>query len=111
MSDNEVITKSESSDWQVPTGSRHSYQSYMVRLTNAYMVRLTNDAPITRDQLMQGLLDRGISMRRGIMAIHGEAPLSRRLGLAAAEHEYCDGLGDHSAALSRDDGRRTGLGY
>jgi dTDP-4-amino-4,6-dideoxygalactose transaminase len=103
MSDNEIITKSESSDWQVPTGSRHSYQSYMVWLTN--------DAPITRDQLMQGLLDRGISTRRGIMAIHGEAPLSRRLGLAAAEHEYCDGLGDHSVVLSRDAGRRTGLGY
>ena len=51
---------------QEPTDSRHSFQSYMVRLLK--------DAPITRDQLMQELLDRGISSRRGIMAIHREAP-------------------------------------
>ncbi|WP_433969637.1 DegT/DnrJ/EryC1/StrS family aminotransferase [Tunturiibacter gelidiferens] len=51
---------------QEPAGSCHSYQSYMVRLTN--------DAPINRDQLVQGLLDRGISTRRGIIAIHREAP-------------------------------------
>jgi dTDP-4-amino-4,6-dideoxygalactose transaminase len=38
------------------------------------MVRLTEDAPISREQLMQDLLDRGISSRRGIMAIHREAP-------------------------------------
>jgi dTDP-4-amino-4,6-dideoxygalactose transaminase len=51
---------------QEPTGCRHSFQSYIVRLTN--------DAPIGRDQLMQELLDRGISTRRGIMAIHRETP-------------------------------------
>jgi perosamine synthetase len=51
---------------QVPAECRHNYQSYMVRLTG--------DAPITREQLMQELLDRGISSRRGIMAIHREAP-------------------------------------
>jgi dTDP-4-amino-4,6-dideoxygalactose transaminase len=51
---------------QEPTGCRHSFQSYMIRVTN--------DAPIGRDQLMQELLDRGISTRRGIMAIHREAP-------------------------------------
>jgi dTDP-4-amino-4,6-dideoxygalactose transaminase len=51
---------------QEPANSRHSYQSYMVRLTE--------DAPIGRDELMQDLLDRGISTRRGIMAIHREAP-------------------------------------
>ena len=51
---------------QEPPGLRHNYQSYMVRLTS--------DAPIGRDQLMQELLDRGISTRRGIMAIHREAP-------------------------------------
>lgn len=45
---------------------RHNFQSYMVRLLN--------DAPITRDELMQRLLDRGISTRRGIMAIHRELP-------------------------------------
>jgi perosamine synthetase len=51
---------------QEPNRSRHSFQSYMVRLRS--------DAPIERDQLMQELLDRGISTRRGIMAIHREAP-------------------------------------
>jgi dTDP-4-amino-4,6-dideoxygalactose transaminase len=38
------------------------------------MVRLQGAAPITRDQLMQELLDRGVSSRRGIMAIHRETP-------------------------------------
>jgi dTDP-4-amino-4,6-dideoxygalactose transaminase len=45
---------------------RHNFQSYMVRLAS--------DAPIGRDDLMQFLLDRGVSSRRGIMAIHREAP-------------------------------------
>jgi len=35
---------------------------------------LQNDAPVTRDRLMQDLLDRGVSSRRGIMAIHRELP-------------------------------------
>lgn len=47
-------------------GDRHNFQSYMVRLRA--------DAPMTRDQLMQELLDRGVSSRRGVMAIHREAP-------------------------------------
>jgi perosamine synthetase len=59
-------------DWLVPpvepSGSRHNYQSYMVRLKD--------NAPLTRDQLMQEMLDRGISTRRGIMAIHREMPYS-----------------------------------
>lgn len=49
-----------------PEGLRHNFQSYMVRLKK--------DAPVTRDALMQALLDRGISTRRGIMAAHREAP-------------------------------------
>jgi perosamine synthetase len=49
-----------------PDGSRHNFQSYMARLTK--------DAPISRDNLMQALLDRGISTRRGVMATHREAP-------------------------------------
>ncbi len=49
-----------------PVGYRHNFQSYMVRLTNG--------APMTRDQLMQELLNRGISSRRGIMASHRELP-------------------------------------
>jgi perosamine synthetase len=49
-----------------PTQCRHNYQSYMARLRD--------DAPLTRDELMQELLDRGVSSRRGIMAIHREPP-------------------------------------
>jgi perosamine synthetase len=49
-----------------PAECRHNFQSYMVRLLE--------DAPVSRDQLMQGLLDRGVSSRRGIMAIHRERP-------------------------------------
>ena len=49
-----------------PADCRANFQSYMVRLRN--------DAPVTRNQLMQKLLDRGIYSRRGIMAIHREAP-------------------------------------
>lgn len=49
-----------------PANSRSNFQSYMARLTE--------DAPLSRDGLMQELLDRGISTRRGIMAIHREGP-------------------------------------
>ena len=49
-----------------PAECKQNYQSYMVRLTE--------DAPVTRDQLMQELLNQGISTRRGIMAIHRESP-------------------------------------
>ena len=49
-----------------PSESRHNFQSYMIRLTK--------DAPLTRDALMQELLDQGVSSRRGIMAIHREIP-------------------------------------
>ena len=56
--------------WMVPphepSDCRHNFQSYMARLTE--------DAPISRDALMQALLDQGISSRRGIMAIHRELP-------------------------------------
>ncbi|HYZ82792.1 MAG TPA: DegT/DnrJ/EryC1/StrS family aminotransferase [Bryobacteraceae bacterium] len=49
-----------------PPTLRHNYQSYMVRLRS--------DAPMSRDDLAQRLLDQGIASRRGIMAIHREAP-------------------------------------
>lgn len=49
-----------------PDGYRHNFQSYMARVTH--------DAPLQRDDLMQALLDQGISTRRGIMASHREAP-------------------------------------
>lgn len=57
-------------DWLVPPAEpvdcRHNFQSYMVRLNEK--------APISRDCLMQELLSRGVSTRRGIMAIHREPP-------------------------------------
>jgi dTDP-4-amino-4,6-dideoxygalactose transaminase len=49
-----------------PRGCETNYQSYMVRILE--------HAPISRDELMQNLLDRGISTRRGIMPIHRERP-------------------------------------
>jgi dTDP-4-amino-4,6-dideoxygalactose transaminase len=49
-----------------PAGYRHNFQSYMARLHK--------DAPVSRETLMQRLLDRGISTRRGIMATHREPP-------------------------------------
>jgi len=49
-----------------PAYARSNFQSYMVRLTP--------DAPLRRDDLMQAMLERGISTRRGIMASHREAP-------------------------------------
>jgi dTDP-4-amino-4,6-dideoxygalactose transaminase len=54
-----------------PSGYRHNFQSYMVRLRS--------DAPLTRDALMQKLLDLGISSRRGIMAIHREQPYRQEM--------------------------------
>jgi dTDP-4-amino-4,6-dideoxygalactose transaminase len=57
-------------EWLVPpaepAGCRTNFQSYMLRLTD--------DAPITRDELMQEFLNRGVSTRRGVMATHREAP-------------------------------------
>lgn len=49
-----------------PANCHHNFQSYMVRLQT--------DAPVTRDQLMQELLSRGVASRKGIMAIHRELP-------------------------------------
>ena len=49
-----------------PAGFRHNFQSYMARVKE--------NAPVSRDALMQKLLDRGISTRRGIMATHREKP-------------------------------------
>lgn len=49
-----------------PKYAKPTYQSYMVRVTES--------APITRNQLMDYLLGQGITTRRGIMAVHREAP-------------------------------------
>ncbi len=48
----------------VPEYAYHNYQSYWVELLDS--------APLRRDDLMQRLLEKGITTRRGIMAIHME---------------------------------------
>jgi dTDP-4-amino-4,6-dideoxygalactose transaminase len=48
----------------VPADVRPNYQSYAVRVAPDY--------PLTRDQLMQAMLERGVSTRRGIMNSHQE---------------------------------------
>lgn len=49
---------------KVPDYAFHNYQSYWIELLDA--------SPISRDVLMQKLLEKGIATRRGIMAIHME---------------------------------------
>lgn len=49
-----------------PEGYRHSWQSYAVRLSP--------EAPLDRVELMRRLLGDGIATRRGVTAIHHEAP-------------------------------------
>jgi dTDP-4-amino-4,6-dideoxygalactose transaminase len=50
----------------VPDHCRHNYQSYMLRLAPPMAEE--------RDNLMQSMLEKNISTRRGIMAIHRERP-------------------------------------
>jgi dTDP-4-amino-4,6-dideoxygalactose transaminase len=50
----------------VPDNCRHNYQSYMVRMVDGSRSQ--------RDAVMQELLEKNISTRRAIMAIHREAP-------------------------------------
>lgn len=50
----------------VPAYSRPNFQSYPVRVGGAY--------PLERDALMEALLARGISTRRGVMNAHQEPP-------------------------------------
>jgi len=54
----------------VPEFARPNYQSYAVRVTPEY--------PLSRDQLMQKLLQDGISSRRGIMNAHQETAYADR---------------------------------
>jgi dTDP-4-amino-4,6-dideoxygalactose transaminase len=65
----------------VPDWTRPNFQSYPVRVTTEF--------PLSHDELMQALLDRGISTRRGIMNAHQEMPY---LGTAP------DGLAQSEAA-------------
>lgn len=51
----------------------------------SYPVKVLNHAPVSRDALMQRLLDSGISSRRGIMNAHQEPPYSRHPALKWSE--------------------------
>lgn len=50
----------------VPSYARHNFQSYWIEVLPG--------ARLTRDALMEKLLENGIATRRGIMAIHREKP-------------------------------------
>jgi dTDP-4-amino-4,6-dideoxygalactose transaminase len=51
----------------------------------SYPVKLGTNAPVRRDELMQRLLDSGISTRRGIMNAHQEPPYASNLHLSHSE--------------------------
>jgi dTDP-4-amino-4,6-dideoxygalactose transaminase len=51
----------------------------------SFPVYVKHDAPISRNQLMQQLLDQGISTRRGIMNAHQEVPYSSNITLPDSE--------------------------
>jgi dTDP-4-amino-4,6-dideoxygalactose transaminase len=55
----------------IPDYARPNYQSYAVRVGPDY--------PLSRNDLMQALLDQGISTRRGIMNAHQEQAYARLL--------------------------------
>ena len=61
-------------DWLLvpaePAGYRHNFQSYMIRLLPGRAA--------SRDDIMQHMLNQGISTRRGIMATHKEIPYADR---------------------------------
>jgi perosamine synthetase len=69
----------------VPDGSVPNFQSYAVQLAN--------EAPISRDDLMRSLLQRGIATRRGIMLAHLEPA--------------CAGLAPRSLPRSEEASRRS----
>jgi len=60
-----------------PSNCRTNWQSFPVRVRN--------NAPVSRDKLMQHLLDLGISTRRGIMNAHQEAPYASSTPLQHSE--------------------------
>ncbi|MEW6585745.1 MAG: DegT/DnrJ/EryC1/StrS family aminotransferase [Nitrospirota bacterium] len=63
---------------QVPSYAFHNYQSYWIEITGS--------SPVGRDGLMAELLKKGISTRRGIMAIHMEKSYSHcRVSLPETE--------------------------
>jgi len=62
----------------VPEYAKSNFQSYAVQLTE--------DAPMSRDELMQRLLDMGIATRRGIMLAHTEPAYAGRPQAQPLQH-------------------------
>jgi perosamine synthetase len=52
----------------------------------SYPVKVISGSPVSRDELMQHLLDNGISTRRGIMNAHQEQPYASDLALPHSEN-------------------------
>jgi dTDP-4-amino-4,6-dideoxygalactose transaminase len=77
----------------VPEYARTNYQSYAVRVTPDY--------PLSRDELMQALLEEGISTRRGIMNAHQEAAYA---GAQRARLSYSEAARDAVILLPLFDG-------
>ena len=63
----------------IPDWARPNYQSFPVRVNE--------DSPLSRDELMQALLDRGVSTRRGIMNAHQEAAYAVGAGIVLPNSE------------------------
>lgn len=57
--------------FELPFEQEGYYSNYQ-----SYAITLKNNAPISRDDLMQKLLDHGISSRRGVMTAHTEKAYS-----------------------------------
>ncbi len=65
---------------------------YADRTWQSYPVRVRRSSPLSRTELMQCLLDDGIATRRGVMAIHHEAPYSAPVLLPHTERAAEDTL-------------------
>jgi perosamine synthetase len=65
---------------------------YAERTWQSYPVRVRRSSPIGRTEIMQRLLDDGIATRRGVMAIHHEAPYSAPVLLPHTERAAEDTL-------------------
>ena len=57
---------------KVPKISEYAFHNYQ-----SYWIELLDSTPVSRDELMQKLLDKGIATRRGVMAIHMEESYSK----------------------------------
>lgn len=72
-----------------PDWAHSNYQSYAVTLTE--------NAPCSRNELMQRLLEQGIATRRGIMLAHREKPFRNARGIQNLAASEC--ASDHSVLL------------